>query len=87
MMNKDFLKSVLAEDKKLFKLAEVKFRHVPLYDELSVVELWPLMQKDEQFMEYMPNQLPKGRKPDRDYFFNTMNTLKEEYLSSLISHA
>ncbi len=70
MINKDFLKQVLAEDKKLLALKEVKFKHVPLYDELSVVKLWPLMRDDAEFMQYMPSKLPKGRIPDRDYFFS-----------------
>ena len=87
MLNKDFLKSVLVEDKDLFKLSAIKFKHVPLYDELSVVQLWPSLQKDAQFMKYMPDKLPRGRVPDREYFFNVLNTLKEGYLSSLIEHA
>ncbi len=70
MINKDFLKQVFVHEKKLFKLADVKFKHVPLFDELSVVQLWPLMQADEEFMQYMPSKLPKGRVPDRDYFFS-----------------
>ena len=36
------------------KLTEVKFIHVPLYDELAVVRLWPLMATDKKFMQYMP---------------------------------
>ena len=87
MINKDFLKAVFAEEKDLLKLAEVKFKHVPLYDELSVVALWPPMQKDVEFMRYMPSKLPKGRIPDREYFFNVLNTLKEGYVTSLLEHA
>ena len=75
MINKDFLKQVFVNDKKLFKLADVKFKHVPLYDELSVVQLWPLMKADEEFMQYMPSKLPKGRVPDRDYFFSKCSTV------------
>ena len=66
MINKDFLKEVLAERKDLLELSKVKFKHVPLYDELSVVQLWPLMKDDKDFMLYMPDKLPKGRLPDRD---------------------
>lgn len=66
MINKDFLKAVLAERKDLLGLSKVKFKHVPLYDELSVVQLWPLMQSDPEFMRYMPDKLPKGRIPDRE---------------------
>ncbi len=70
MINKDFLKQVFVHEKKLLKLADVKFKHVPLYDEVSVVRLWPMMKEDAEFMQYMPSQLPKGRIPDRDYFFS-----------------
>ena len=87
MINKDFLKAVLAEEKALLKLAEVKFKHVPLYDELAVLALWPPMQKDAEFMKYMPSKLPKGRIPNREYFFNVLNTLKEGYVTSLLEHA
>ena len=66
MINKDFLKEVLAERKDLLELSKVKFKPVPLYDELSVVQLWPLMKDDKDFMLYMPDKLPKGRIPDRD---------------------
>ena len=87
MYNKDFLKAVLSGGKYLFKLKDVKFINVPLYDELSVVALWPPMQKDVEFMRYMPSKLPKGRIPDREYFFNVLNTLKEGYVTSLLEHA
>jgi len=66
MINKDFLKAVLAEKKDLLTLSAVKFKHVPLFDELSVVKLWPLMKADKEFMVYMPDKLPVGRIPDRD---------------------
>ena len=46
MMNKDFLKEVFTEEKSLLKLDQVKRIHVPLYDELSVVKLWPMMKTD-----------------------------------------
>ena len=38
------------EEKKLMKLSEVKFKAVPLFEELSVVKMWPLMQNDKDFM-------------------------------------
>ena len=42
-INKDFLSLVLQDKKKLLKLSDVRNVEVPLYDELSVVNLWPLM--------------------------------------------
>ena len=79
MLNKDFLKEVLTEEKCLLKLDQVKRVIVPFYDELSVVKLWPMMQSDETFMKYFPSKLAKGRVPDREYFFNILNTFQPDY--------
>ena len=87
MINKDFLKQVLTEEKELIPIADVKFINVPMYDELSVKRLWPDMQNSPDFMRFFPDNLPKGRLPDRDYFFNVMNTVNPEYTSKLIQHA
>ena len=43
MINKDFLKEVFLEEKALLKLNEVNRVSVPLYDELAVINLWPMM--------------------------------------------
>ena len=55
-MTKDFLKEVFINKKRLLKLEEVKRICVPLYDELSVVKLWPMMRKDEEFMGSFPQK-------------------------------
>jgi len=87
MMNKDFLKEVLAEDKALLRLDQVSRVNVPLYDELAVGKIWPMMKSDEQFMQYFPTKMAKGRVPDREYFFNILNTFQPAYLQTLIKHA
>ena len=87
MLNKDFLKEVFVNKKRLLKLQEVKRICVPLYDELSVIKLWPMMRADQEFMMFFPDKLPKGRVPDREYFFNVLNTFQGEYLQQLIAHA
>ena len=46
MVNKDFLRQVFLEEKKLLELRQVTHCTVPKYDELSVKKFWPLMQKD-----------------------------------------
>ena len=38
-------------------------------------------------MYYFPSKLPKGRVPDREYFFNIMFTFQTNYLERLIRHA
>ena len=76
MINKDFLKEVFTEDKELLELKNVRWINVPLFDELSVVSIWPMMKENEQLMKYFPIKLPKGRVPDREYFFNILNTFQ-----------
>ena len=55
MLNRDFMKQLLVEDKKLLELCKVIHVTVPRFDELSVKKFWPLMQQDPAFMQYMPD--------------------------------
>jgi hypothetical protein len=56
MINKDFLKKVLKEEKQLLSLTDVKYVNVPRYDELSVRKFWPMFRQDETFMKFMPEK-------------------------------
>ena len=87
MMNRDFLKEVLTEDKALLRLDQVSRVNVPLYDELSVANIWPMMKIDEKLMMYFPTKMTKNRLPDRGYMFNILNTFQPNYLQALIKHA
>ncbi len=87
MLNRDFMKQLLAEEKKLLELRAVQHVNVPKYDELSVKKFWPLMQTDVAFMLYMPNPTVEGRLPDREYFWNVLNTLQTAYVQRLVEHA
>ena len=78
---------VLTEEKELMKLEAIKMVQVPGYDELSVKNLWPHMKGIDQFMRFFPDKIPKGRLPSREYFFNIMNTINQEYTMSIINHA
>jgi hypothetical protein len=86
-LNKDFLKQVLSGEKALLNLGDVRRVCVPMYDELSVTHMWKDMQGDEAFMRYFPDKLPKGRLPDREYFFNILMTVHGSFLIALIEHA
>ena len=87
VVNKDFLKEVLAEHKKLLRKSEVNYIAVPNYDELSVKALLPDVKKDGNFLAFFPSKYPKGKAPPREYFFNVLNTLHTEYLEKIIAHA
>ena len=60
---------------------------MPHYDELSVKKLWPNFSKDPNFTRYFPSKLPKDKLPDREYFFNVLNTLEGDYLAQVMHHA
>ena len=51
-MNKDFLKGIFADEKKLFKKKEVDYIAVPHWDELSVKNLWADLKSDPVFNVY-----------------------------------
>jgi hypothetical protein len=71
----------------LMRLDQVKWINVPLYDELSLKSLGPQMVGDAQFMQFFPDNMPKGRSIDRSYFFNVLNTLHPEYTQAIVKHA
>ena len=87
MINKDFMKAVLAGQKDLLKKDQVKEITVPKYDELSVKSIYPMFKKDAQMMKYFPDIYPKGKGPPRDYFFNILNTIHPDYLQQIMGHA
>lgn len=60
---------------------------VPLYDELSVIRVWPMMKDDEKISKFFPTKMAKGRMPDREYFYNIVNTFHHDYLAELLRHA
>lgn len=74
-VNKDFLRQVFTNEKRLLKLSEIRPITVPLYDELSVKNLYSQMIEDPQIAMYLPNVMDKNRLPERNYFFTVINTL------------
>ena len=87
MCNKDFLRQIISGDKELMPMECVRMIDVPNYDELSVSNLWPHLKNDKAFMRHFPDEMPVGRIPSREYFFNVLNTGMGDYLSKLIKHA
>jgi len=45
------------------------------------------MKHNLEFTCYFPANFPKSRLPDKTYFFNIMNTVMEDYVQQMISHA
>ena len=87
MINKDFLRDILAGRKRLLKLSEVKWIAVPRYDEVNVLTMMAKFKDDAEVQMLIPDKLPKGRLPDREYFFNCLNTIHPAYMHKLVQHA
>ena len=85
--NKDYLRDILAGEKKLMKMADIKWCNPPRYDEISVANLYPKFANDPAVSVYLPSKLPKGKMVDRAYFFNILNTVYEERVTAMIEHS
>jgi len=86
-VNKDFLKKVFMDEKKLLKKKAVDYISVPHWDELAVNKLWPQMQSDVAFNIYFQDEYSDAKGPYREYFFNILNTTYLDYLAQIMSHA
>ena len=81
------MRKVLKGEKSLLPIAECKFVTVPQYDELGVKNLFPKFLGDSEVMQYLQDEYPKNRYPDRTYFFTILNTVHPEYMRDMIVHA
>ena len=86
-INKDFFRGIFRGDKKLLTNKEVRKVNAPKYDELGVCHLWKIFKDEPKFARYFPDRLPKNRLPDREYFFNVLNTVYPDYCDAMIKHA
>jgi hypothetical protein len=80
MINKDFLKQVFRDEKKLLRVKDVKYVNMPHYDELSVKKYWPILRQDTTLMTYMPDPIKENKIPERGYFWNVANTIMYDYV-------
>ena len=86
-VTKDFMKEVYAGRKHLIPRAQLRPIEVPKYDELSVVSLIADIMKEKDLAKFFPEQRTKADLPDRQLFFNVVNTSDPDYLAALIMHA
>ena len=86
-VKKDFLKEVFAGLKHLIPWAQLRPIDVSKYDELSVVSLIADIMKEKDLAKFFPEQRTKADLPDRQFFFNVVNTSDPDYHAALIKHA
>ena len=86
-VNKDFLRLVFQDKKKLLKKADISYINVRHFEEISVKNLWATLKDDEAFSIYFNSKYAENRFPDRAYFFNMLNTTYPNYLENIITNA
>ena len=87
LVNKNFLKKVLRNEKSLLKMEEVKLVKVPTYEELSVKAMYDEVLEDEDVRKYLPDQGAKAKPIHRFFFFNILNSVYPEYVQALIEES
>ena len=60
--------------------------HVPKVEELGVKKMWNTAMLIPGFAKYMPQEWieSEGKKADRSYFWDIMNTMQPEYVKAVI---
>lgn len=83
-----FMRDLLSGEKSFLRSNEVNHMNVPLFQEISVKNIYPDAMRDETVKKYLPNpdQL-SGKLPERDFFFGIMCTLKQQYMRDIIAAA
>ena len=67
-------------------MTEVVTIHVPLFEELSVKNLYPKIIVDLDIAKYLPDK-KEGEYPERSYFFDVLGTRKQQFLRDCVQHA
>ena len=80
------MRDILSEAKLFLRANEVNHMKVPLYQEISVKNLYEDAMQDPVLKKYLPdpNQL-SGKMPERDFFFGILCTLKNQYMKDVIN--
>ena len=68
-------------------MKNVDYIDVPHWDEIAVKNLWPELKTDEKFNIYFQDDYADAKVPNREYFFDILNTVYPKYLSSIMAHA
>ena len=78
---------ILTGEKLLLSKSQVKPVDVGHYPELSVKAMYEDFAKRPEVAPYLPPKLHKGRQCDKEYFWNVVNTLFEEEVTAIVTHA
>ena len=65
----------MKDDKKAFKLNQIKVINIPRIDELSVKNIFGIVKDDVRIKPYLPFNYYEKTQPDRQFLLNIVNTI------------
>lgn len=70
----DFMRGVLAGEKKLFRLSDVNIiNNLPRYPEICLKDIWERVRTSVEFKPYFPDKtLSSKRPPNRTFLFTVI---------------
>ena len=82
-----YIQQILNNEKKFYRLAEVRKHKVPLWPELAVHRIWLQAVQHPEFMRYIPDTWTAKKKTERAFFWEILSTLQPDYVEALIKDA
>ena len=79
-VNKEFFKALLKGEKKANRVTDVKHIIVPKIEELGIIKMLEMIKDDVKLKQYLPDEYFKKLTPDRGFFFNTINTMYDDFI-------
>ena len=74
-------------EKFIYRVGEINQITVPILEELSVLKVLEMIKGDDHVQKYFPDEFFTKKIPERKFFFDVLNTVYEDFLPPLISHA
>jgi hypothetical protein len=77
-----FLNAILSGDKQVLPAKRIKPIDAPKFKELSVQKVLEAIKSDTEVMKYIPDEKMSKKTPDRDFIFDVVNTIRNDYLQA-----
>ena len=68
-------------------MTDVNHIIVPKIDELGIKNMLDMVKNDDNLKQYLPDEYFKKLTPDRQFFYNTINTVYGGFIPELITGA
>ena len=82
-----FLRACMTKKKLLLKASECRTVNIPRYAEVSMKNLIAEAYHDPLVINYLPDYENEDMKPDREYFYTVMSTLRFEFTHGIVQMA